>query len=126
LKMAHHFCDGAVRFSPVVTVNQQIASEPVQQAEKRNPQQAFLTDSHRGRQHNAGGSHHIVVILMVSDIDCVTEVFCAFWQALFDLQAKQRRKMTEQAAKRRNVLWITWAEEAVNAPEHADQNAVDN
>lgn len=41
-KLIHHFRNGAMRFGAVVAVNQQVTGEPVQLAEKGDPQQAFL------------------------------------------------------------------------------------
>ncbi|MNS43054.1 hypothetical protein D3C72_754480 [compost metagenome] len=126
LKVIDHFGNGAVRFGAVITIDQQVTREPVQQAEERHPQKALFTHRDRWRQHDVRGGDHIVVILMITDIDGVAEIFCAFRQAGFDLQAIQRRQSTKHAAKGGDMLRVARAEQAVNAAEHADQNAIDN
>ncbi len=124
--MIHHFRNGAVRFCAVITVNQQVTRQPVKLAEKGDPQQALFTHRHGWRQNDVRGGHHIVVILMVCDIDGVTEILRPFRQTLFNLQAKQRRKTTKHVAEGGDMLRVTRAEQAIDAAENTDQNAVDN
>ncbi|MNT33926.1 hypothetical protein D3C72_1698760 [compost metagenome] len=126
LKMIYYFSDGAMGFSAIITIDKQVTGEPVQQTEERNPQQAFFTDRHRWRQHDIRSGDHIVIILMIGDIDGVAKVLCTFRQTPFDLQAIQRCQSAKHAAKSGNMLRITRAEQAVNAAEYADQNAVNN
>ncbi|MNT50638.1 hypothetical protein D3C72_1875670 [compost metagenome] len=70
-KLFGDLCNGAVRFGPVITVNQQVTGQPIQWTKERYPQQALFTHGHGTRLHRFGGGHHIVVILVVSDINAV-------------------------------------------------------
>ncbi|SAF58491.1 Uncharacterised protein [Enterobacter cloacae] len=63
---------------------------------------------------------------MVSDIDGVTEILRPFRQTLFNLQAEQWRKATKHVPERRDMFWVTRAEQAINRSENTDQNAVNN
>ena len=68
-KGIHHFSNGAMRFGSVITVNQQVARQPVELAKERDPQQAFFTYGDRRRLHDVRRRHHIIVVLVVSDVD---------------------------------------------------------
>ena len=63
--------NGAVRFGSIITVNQQITGQPVQLAKERDPQQALFPHGNRRGLHDVRRRHHIIVVLVVSDVDRV-------------------------------------------------------
>ena len=74
-KSVDDFGNSAVRFGSVITVNQQIARQPVQLAKERDPQQALFTYGDRRSLHDIRRRHHIIVVLVVSDVDRVAIAF---------------------------------------------------
>ena len=74
LKGIRHFRNSTVRFRFVITVDQQVASQPVQQTKERNPNQALFADRYGWRLDDVRRRHHIVVVLVVGDINRVAIV----------------------------------------------------
>ncbi len=123
--MVNHCRNGAMRFGAVITVNQQITGQPVQ-LPKNGIQSRLFPHRHRWRLHNIRRRDHIIIILMVSNIDSIAIVFRVGGFAALHFQAKQRGQTAEHMSKRRHVFWVTWAEKAVNRTENTDQNGVNN
>lgn len=112
--MVDHLSDSAMRFRTIIAVNQQVARQPVELAEKWDPQQALFAHGDGWRLHDIRCGNHIEIILMVCDIDGVAIALGIGRFAAFHFQTEQRRKAAKHMAKGRDMFWITRAEQAVN------------
>ena len=101
-------------FGLILSVDQNIAGDPVQLAEKGDPQQAFFSDRDGARLEHTGGGNKIKYALVVGNIDAVFDISYVFFASLDNLKANQFVQLVKPTAKKVYVLGITRAEQTVN------------
>ncbi|OMP13462.1 hypothetical protein COLO4_01642, partial [Corchorus olitorius] len=125
-KLPDNLSDSAVRFCTVVAIDQQVACQPVELPEKRDPQQALFAHGNGGRLYDFRRRDHVIVVLMVCNIDSITVIRRLRRLTQFNFDAQHPGELAKKMAKRRDMARVARRKQAPDAAEDTDQYGIDD